>query len=75
MKDFRSGVSYYTTGRAEIEIGFPEDDVCCFHCWMLYKDSADRYMCRWLHKEAYRPKQGILPDCPLHFEEEINEHL
>ena len=26
MKDFRTGVSYYT--RSKVEISFPEDDVC-----------------------------------------------
>ena len=70
---YRSGVRFYTTGRAEIEIHFPENNVCCMHCWMAYRDSMERYMCRWLNREIYRPRDGILMDCPLHFENEKQE--
>lgn len=75
MKDFRQGVRYYTSGHAEISIAFPEDDVCCQHCWMSYRDGMDRYMCRWLNTEIYRPRAGILVECPLRFEHEDGPNL
>lgn len=33
MKDFSRGVGYYTKGK--VEIGFPEDDICCNWCPMM----------------------------------------
>lgn len=65
MKDFKGGVAYYTTKAAVIQVHFPEDDVCCFHCWMRYKDSADRQMCRLLNEELYSIQYGVREDCPL----------
>ena len=70
---YRDGVAYYTTGKGTVEINFPERDVCCIHCWMLYKDGVGRHMCRWLNREVYRPSAGILMDCPLEFEGEKQE--
>lgn len=72
MKDFVKGVRYYTTGKTEISVHFPENDVCCFHCWARYKDSGDRQMCRLLNRELYYIKEGIHEDCPLQFEEGEN---
>lgn len=70
MKDFRKGVSYYTTGSMQLDIHFPEDDVCCFHCQRIYKDSVGRYMCDILRKELYSVSDSIHPECPLIFKEE-----
>lgn len=67
---FRQGVSFYTTGTAEIKVHFPENEVTCFHCWMRYKDSGDRQMCRLMNREVYNINRGIHEDCPLKFEEE-----
>ena len=58
--NYRHGVSYFTHGKGIIDISFPEDKVCCQHCWMSYEDSMHRPMCRWLKKEIYNPKRGIL---------------
>ena len=33
MKSFPKGVSYYTF--ATVEVGFPEDDVCCMRCQLM----------------------------------------
>lgn len=73
MKKFERGVSYYTTGTATVRVSFPENDVCCFHCWMRYRDSGDRQMCRLLNKELYYIDTGIREDCPLVFE--VNEDV
>ena len=69
------GVRFYTTGKTELKIHFPETDVSCFHCWMRYKDSGDRQMCRLMNRELYYIKDGIHEDCPLIFEEENNESV
>jgi len=69
---YRQGVSYYTYGKMELSIPFPEDKVYCFHCVMRYKDSTDRQMCRLLHEEIYDIKSGVREDCPLKFESEDN---
>lgn len=64
-----AGVSFYTVGTCEINVNFPEREICCFHCWLRYKDSGDRQMCRLLQKEVYRIHDGIHEDCPLRFGE------
>jgi len=64
MKSFPNGVSYYT--KATVEIGFPEDRVCCAFCPML--ETYARKQCR-------RTGEYIADDryvgyyCPLNFEE------
>lgn len=68
---FRRGVEYYTVGETNLRIYFPERDVCCYHCWMSYKDSFDRQMCRLMNREIYHAKTGIHEDCPLIFS--VNE--
>ena len=67
------GVSYYTSGTIELRVHFPEDDVCCFHCPMRYKDSGDRQMCRVLNREVYYIKEGVHEDCPIEFDEVQDE--
>ncbi len=70
MREFPNGVSYYTKGTYELTVNFPEDDVCCFRCWMRFKDSGDRQMCRLLNTELYSVKNMIHEDCPLRFKED-----
>lgn len=72
---YRNGVEYYTTGRVTVNIHFPEDKVKCFHCWMCYKDSLGRNICRLMEREVYHIDRGIHEDCPLIFEEEENEEI
>lgn len=69
------GVKYYTTGTVDIAVHFPEDEVTCFHCWLRYKDSGERQMCRLLNRELYYIREGIHEACPLRFEEVKNESV
>lgn len=67
MKGFESGVRYYTL--ATIEIGFPEDRVCCDYCPML--ETYARKQCRRTG-EYLVDTRTIGYMCPLHFMEENN---
>lgn len=72
MKDFRSGVSYYT--KATLEIGFPEDDLCCWWCPLMGIEMASsREICRRTGEYLAVPKATVGYNCPLKFEEKENE--
>ncbi len=64
MKDFSSGVSYYT--KATLEIGFPEDRVCCDYCPLL--ETYARKQCRRTG-EYLVDTRAIGFYCPLKIEE------
>ena len=66
--DFKNGISYYTVGRAIIEVGFPENRVCCEYCDRLIADSLRRPMCSLTRKLIFAPA-SIDYDCPVVFEE------
>lgn len=43
---FERGVRWYTHGRLVVDVGFPEDAVCCRYCQYLRADAnAVRYKC------------------------------
>ena len=72
MREFRSGVRYYT--KANVEIGFPEDDVCCHWCPFLASDyKLDREMCKRTGEILLAPKYSIGRFCPLNFVMEEND--
>lgn len=69
MKEFYNGVGYYT--KATVEIGFPEDDICCHWCPLLgseYKPS--REYCKKTGEYLLAPKHTIGVNCPLNFRKE-----
>jgi hypothetical protein len=68
MKEFRNGVSYYT--RASVQVGFPEDDVCCHWCPILTRDPNLRDVCGKTGEILLAPKHTIGMNCPLNFEKE-----
>lgn len=69
MKDFRNGVGFYT--KATVEIGFPEDDVCCHWCPFLQADyKLDREKCGKTGEVLIAPKHEVGYMCPLKFNEE-----
>ena len=71
MKDFSKGVSYYT--KATLEIGFPEDDVCCYRCPLMGVEiKSDREYCRRTGEYLPASKHIIGTMCPLKFENEEN---
>lgn len=65
MKGFERGVSYYT--KATVEIGFPEDRVCCEYCPML--ETYARKQCRRTG-EYLMDTRTVGYWCPLKFETE-----
>lgn len=69
MKDFSKGVRYYT--KATVEIGFPEDDLCCYRCPLMGTEyKPDREYCKRTGEYLAAPKYTIGFDCPLRFEKE-----
>lgn len=68
MKDFSRGVSYYT--KATVEIGFPEDDVCCHWCPLMTRDPNLRDVCGKTGEILHAPKHIVGFHCPLRFKEE-----
>lgn len=73
MKEFRSGVSYYTN--AVVGISFPEDDVCCYRCPLMGTEyKPDREYCKRTGEYLPAPRYTIGFECPLNFikEEEQN---
>lgn len=72
MKDFSRGVSYYT--KATVEIGFPEDDICCYRCPLMTTDyGSKRERCSKTGEILIAPKVTIGYDCPLNFNKEEEE--
>ena len=61
MKQFDRGVRYYT--KAIVEIGFPENQVCCDYCPML--ETYARRQCRRTG-EYLADTRTIGYYCPLH---------
>ena len=71
MKKFESGVKWYTTGQAVVDIYFPEDDICCKWCPFCRSESdLGRFWCRLNNKMIYNPFTGIGDNCPIDFESE-----
>lgn len=69
MKEFESGVRFYTKGRAEITVNFPEKEVKCKWCpFCRAEQTLGRYWCRLTNKMLYNPESYELgQDCPLIF--------
>lgn len=73
MKDFSRGVSWYTKGT--VEIGFPEDDVCCHWCPLMGMDAKmDRSWCRKTGELLVAPKHFVGVYCPVMFDEKENDN-
>ena len=45
MKRFDDGVQFYTTGRMQMDIPFPEDETVCYYCRFCNRDRLDRPYC------------------------------
>lgn len=66
MRDFPTGVRYYTFGT--VEIGFPENDVCCQRCPLMgveYK--SNREYCLKTGEYLPAPKHTTGFYCPIIF--------
>lgn len=71
MKEFYNGVGYYT--KAVVEIGFPEDDICCHWCPLMGSEYRNgREYCKKTGEYLLAPKHTIGVNCPLNFKKENN---
>ena len=69
MKEFYNGVAYYT--KATVEVGFPEDDICCHWCPMMGSEyKPNREYCKKTGEDLLAPKHTIGVNCPLNFKKE-----
>jgi hypothetical protein len=67
MKDFSSGVKYYTGGVCQIV--FPEDDICCHWCPLMGIElKTDRAYCRRTGEYLIAPKFAVGNQCPIIFD-------
>jgi hypothetical protein len=66
-----SKVTFYTTGKAEVTVHFPEDKVCCQYCplYLRYEENFKRYSCRLTGEWIIDPFHEIGTGCPLTFDE------
>ena len=72
MRSFSKGVSYYT--HSTVDISFPEDDICCYRCPLMGVEiKTDREYCRRTGEYLPTPRDIVGFNCPLIFENEVNE--
>ena len=66
-KNFENGVSFYSEGKIELSVFFPEGDVRCKWCpFCRAEESLGRFWCRLTNKMIYNPNYDGLPDgCPI----------
>ena len=73
MRSFSKGVSYYT--HSTVDISFPEDDICCYRCPLMGTEThTGREYCRRTGEYLPAPRDIVGFNCPLIFENEVNEH-
>ena len=73
INEFEGGVKYYTFGTIKMEIGFPEDKICCRWCRFCRDEkTVDRHWCRLTNDILYNI--SLRGDkCPIKFKEKNNE--
>lgn len=75
MKSFKNGVSWYTDGKAVVDIHFPENDVCCSWCpFCRSENDLNRFWCRLTNTMLYNPFVNIASNCPIEFTRKENEN-
>ena len=71
MKNFESGVKFYTSGKATVKINFPENEVKCHWCpFCRAEEALKRHWCRLTNDIIYNPESGLGDNCPIIFEKE-----
>ena len=72
-KMFDRGVSYYTIADLTMQIGFPEDSVCCRWCpFLRHYDSMDRDKCG-ITEDILYSKEIRGHNCPLVIINQVKE--
>lgn len=76
MSRFETGVKYYTTGTARVQVYFPEDLVNCLQCkFCRAEKELRRYRCMLTDDIVFAPDFGVGENCPIEFEEEKHADL
>ena len=65
---FEKGVKYYTNGKAEIYIYFPEDQVVCQWCRFCRRAEMGRHWCRLTNEMVIDPLVRRGQECPVELE-------
>ena len=74
MKRFDSGVSWYSKGKATINISFPEGDTCCKWCPYCRSESdLGRFWCRLTNEMLFGVEYTLGNKCPIEFEKTKEE--
>ena len=67
MGKFDKGVDYYTIGRLNVDVGFPEEETKCKYCKFCEKDYGfDRWWCKVTGNMLYSVETRD-KECPLDF--------
>lgn len=66
-------VTFYTHGRAETQINFPNGDEACrwCHLYLRYEDAYKRYSCRLTGEWILDPMNERGASCPLAIDKEM----
>ena len=67
MARFDKGISYYTKGRAQIDVFFPEDEVKCKYCQYLRVVEGLGHRCK-LTEDVIYSTEHIGRRCPIRFD-------
>lgn len=65
---FEKGVKYYTKGKVEIYIYFPEDQEVCRWCRFCRRDEMGRHWCRLTNEMVIDPLVRRGQECPVELE-------
>ena len=71
MGAFDGGVTFYTYGRLECDVAFPQDDVKCKWCRFLRLEMGLRHRCSLTERILYSPEHRP-ESCPLKMEVKID---
>lgn len=69
MSETKSGVPWYTSGVAHVEVHFPENKVCCANCipFCRYEEAFKRFSCRATGEQLLYPFTTTGAMCPIVF--------
>ena len=68
----KKSAEFYITGKAEIQVNFPDGDICCHWCPMCtYYEGMRRYRCILTDEHLVYPFESVGIRCP--WEEDFSE--
>lgn len=73
MMELPGKVSYYTKAKCTLEVGFPEDRVCCQWCRYL-KQERMRSCCQLTDEILVYPEKAVGNLCPMEIVETEREN-